>query len=177
MERLFLYRLLKHSKWGFAFTIIFMLCYALTYYKKMDMIFFPYNSMYAIDFTKTESTTTYAMKINSVPVRITEKLYWKKDMLETSLNGYCRYLKNGKHVFLFDYVHYRFSNEQLQQWLLSNLTPVEKAVENWPAWYAAMAGYSIPGGATIEFVQYDLVLDKDRALLKDSIGIYKIIQP
>jgi len=177
MKQFFLYRLFKHSKWGFAFIIIFLAGYAVTYFKKMDMVFFPYNSMYAIDFNKTNAATTYALKINNRPVRITRNLYWKKDFLETSLNGYCRYLKHDRNVFLDDYLHYRFADEKLRQNLLDHLTPAKAVARDWPAWYARAAGYDMPPAATIEFMQYDFVMQNEQALLKDSSSIYKTVLP
>ena len=141
------------------------------------MILFPYNSMYAIDFNKTTHSRTYAMKINNEKVNITNNLYWKKDLLETSLNGYCRYLQNGRNVFLNEYLNYRFSNERLRNSLLNRLIPDKQAAMQWPNWFANEAGYTIPSNATIEFIEYNFMLEKTNAVLKDSISIYKTIQP
>ena len=100
------------------------------------MLFFPYNSMYAIDFTKKNTASTYALKINGSPVKITNNLYWKKDLLETSLNAYCRYLQHDHTVFLNDYISYKFKNKRISDLLLSRLIPDKAEALQWPLWYA-----------------------------------------
>jgi len=177
MKQLFLYRLFKHSKWAFAFIVLFLIFYAISFYKKMDMIFFPYNSMYAIDFTRANTASTYALKINGNPVKITNNLYWKKDLLETSLNAYCRYLKHDNNIFLNYYIVYRFKNKMIRELLLSRLIPGKKEARQWPLWYARTAGYEIPDTTTLEFMQYDFLFCNNKALLKDSTSIYKTIFP
>lgn len=175
MKHSFLYRLFKHSLPAFVFAAIFLLFYAITINKKMDMIFFPYNNMYAIDFSGTSTSSTYAMKINGNQVTITHNLYWKKDLLETSLNGYCRYLQHNRKVFLDDYLSYKFSNEQLRNLLTSHLTPDDSTAVNWPYWFAKTAGYTLPAGSEIEFLQYHFNLRDHKAVLLDSVSIYKTI--
>ena len=177
MKQLFLYRLFKHSRTGFVLIALFLICYATSFYKKMDMIFFPYNSMYTIDFTKTNTTSTYAVKINNNPVKITNHLYWKKDFLETSLNAYCRYIKQDHKVFLDDYIAYKFKNKTVSDFLLNRLVPDKSTTLQWSAWYAHSAGYEVPPGAAIEFMQYDFLLENNNALLKDSLSIHKTIIP
>ena len=107
----------------------------------MDMIFFPYNNMYAIDFNKANTASTYALKINAIPVTITKNLYWKKDFLETSLNAYCTYIKHGNKLFLDEYIKYRFQNERLQTFLINKLTPDKIDTAKWLYWYADAAGH------------------------------------
>lgn len=177
MKQVFLYRLFKHSKWAFAFVVLFIGWYCVSFSKKMDMIFFPYNSMYAVDARGMEAITTYAMKINGNPVKITHNPYWKKDLLETSLNIYCRYLQHDRNVFLNDYLSYRFSNENVRAFLTERLTPGKTTAAQWPLWFAAAAGYKVPTRASVEFMQYDFVFRDKNALLKDSISISNTIFP
>ncbi len=173
MQHAYLYRLFRHSKPAFIFVVCFILFYAATISKKMDMIFFPYNNMYAIDFSANAGSSTYAIKINGNPVKITGNLYWKKDMLETSLNGYCRYLKHNRKVFLHDYIPYKFKNEQLQHRLIDKLTPGEKQAYQWPKWFANAAGYMLKPGDEIEFMEYRFNLADGQAAMLDSAAIYK----
>lgn len=175
MHRAFLYRLFRHSKPAIILAVCFILFYAVSISKKMDMIFFPYNNMYAIDFSGNTTTHTYALKINGNPVKITGNLYWKKDMLETSLNGYCRYIKHGRKVFLHDYIPYKFKNEQLQHVLVEKLTPDEHLAYKWPYWFARTAGYPLKPGDDIEFMEYRFNLSDGKAVIFDSSSIYKTI--
>lgn len=141
------------------------------------MLFFPYNNMYSIDFTKSNKATTYAMKMNGKLIRITHKPYWKKDFLETSLYGYCKYINHDRNVFLDDYLNQKCPNEQLRNILLGRLTAGKTAAMNWPQWYVQFAGYTVPAGATIELWQYNFSYESGVALLTDSSSIYKNILP
>ncbi len=143
----------------------------------MDMIFFPYNSMYAIDFTKNNNASTYAMKLNGNKINITHHLYWKKDFLETTLFGYYKYLKHDRKVFMDDYILQKFKSEDVRSILLKRLTPDKTSAMNWPQWYAEFAGYAIPSKATIELMEYRFIFDKEQAFITDSISIYKTILP
>jgi hypothetical protein len=177
MKQLFLYRLLKHSTPAFIFVVLFISFYAITFFKKMDMVLFPFNNMYTVDFTKNKTATTYAMKINGNMVKITHQPYWKKDFLETSLNVYSKYIRYHRKVFLDDYIPYKFHNEQTRKILLHGLTPDKTTAMSWPAWYVHFAGYNLPANSTIELTQYNFLLDKEQAVLKDSISIFKEIFP
>lgn len=136
------------------------------------MMFFPYNNMYAIDFYHAPVATTYGMKINGRLVRFTNNFYWKKDLLETSLNAYCRYLKHGNKVFLHDYISAKFSGKQ-QEFLFRQLTPSRESANKWPYWFANSAGYSLKEADEIAFLQYDFTLDNGRAVCNDSSVIFK----
>ena len=177
MNRLFLYRLFKYSKPAFALVIMFLVWYSIVFYKKMDMVFFPYNSMYAIDFTKNNTASTYAMKLNGSRINITHHLYWKKDFLETTLLGYCKYIRHGQKIFMDDYIEQKFKNESIRNKLFNCLTPDKVAVMNWPRWYGWFAGYTVPPKATVELMEYQFRFENDRASLTDSISIYKTILP
>ena len=140
------------------------------------MLFFPYNGMYSIDFTKSNTATTYAMKVNGALVKISHNLYWKKDFLETSLYGYCRYVKNDRRVFLAGFLDQRY-NGKLHNILMQGLTPDKTQAMKWPQWYMQFAGYEIPAHATIELMQYDFHYETARSVITDSISIYKTILP
>ena len=143
----------------------------------MDMVFFPYNNMYSVDFTGNNTATTYSMKVNGGIIKITHQPYWKKDFLETSLNGYCKYMLHNKKVFLDDYLNSKFSYEPTRNILLRNLTPSKTTVAYWPRWYIAFAGYPITSNATMELWQYNFKYEGEEALITDSISIYKTILP
>lgn len=175
MKQLYLYRLFKHAPWAFTIIALFIISYAVVFYKKMDMTFFPYNSMYTIDFTKNYTAITYAMKINGEMIKITHRPYWKKDFLETSLSSYSKYISHNRSVFLDDYIHQKFTKEQTRKFLLERLTPDNSASNQWPYWYAHFAGYPIPENALIEIWQYHFRFDNGRTILVDSLSIYNTI--
>ncbi|MEO8770295.1 MAG: hypothetical protein ABI402_09430 [Ferruginibacter sp.] len=175
MKKSFLYKLFKHSRIGFAFVIIFMLCYAILFYKKMDTTFFPYNSMFAIDFNKKYTATTYMVKVNGMPVKITHHPYWKKDFLEESLYNYSKYKVNHNMLFMNDYLDAKVSGNERKIFLSKKLIPDKTAAEQWLPWYIQFAGYTIPTGAAIELWQYDLIFENNTAIVKDSSSIYKTI--
>jgi c-di-AMP phosphodiesterase-like protein len=177
MKQFYLYRLFKYSTPAFIVVILFLVWYSVVFYKKMDMIFFPYNSMYAIDFTKNNTASTYAMKLNGNRINITHQLYWKKDFLETTLSGYCKYLKHDRKVFMDDYINQKFKRVEVRNILLNRLTPEILSAMKWPQWYAAFAGYPARSKATVELMEYHFLFDKGQAILTDSISIYKTTLP
>ena len=141
------------------------------------MVFFPYNSMYTVDFTQNNTATTYSMKLNGENIKITSQPYWKKDLLETSLYGYCKYIMNGRTSFLDGYIKQKFSNEHTRNILLERLTVNRTMAINWPRWYGQFAGYTVPANATIELWQYNFSYENGQAILTDSISIYKTTLP
>ncbi|MFT3912003.1 MAG: hypothetical protein QM737_21440 [Ferruginibacter sp.] len=139
----------------------------------MDAVFFPYNSMFAIDFTKKYTASAYSVKVNGAIVPITQHLYWKKDFLEETLINYCRYKKNHDVLFMDNYLDQRVLDKEKKEFLSSRLTPDKSGLDQWPFWYIHFAGYTIPPGATVELFQYDLIFENNAVTIKDSASIYK----
>ena len=133
--------------------------------------------MYTIDFTKAKTASTNAMKVNGNMIDITSRPYWKKDFLETSLFGYCNYIKREHTVFLNGYLEQKIHNIQVRDLFLKQLTPDKNACEQWPRWYASFAGYPLPANAEVEFMQYNFVFSITGAAISDSISIYKTMIP
>ncbi len=129
--------------------------------------------MFTIDFNKSYLASTYAVKINGKPVKITRQLYWKKDFLEASLMNYSKYLQNNNTVYMERYLRYKIHNKKTLDFLLGRLCPDKTAMKSWLYWYAGFAGYSVVPGATIELLQYNFNYHSDTAVLKDSVSIYK----
>jgi hypothetical protein len=177
MRNIFIYRLFKYSPQACVVVLLFIASYAVVFYKKMDMVFFPYNSMFTIDFTKTSKSVTYAVKLNGQLVKITHQPYWKKDFLETSLYGYCKYISSGRTVFLDGYIKQKFGDEKIRDLLLKNLTAGKEAAMDWPSWYCKFAGYSVPSKSNIELMQYHFSFENNQATITDSISIYKTFLP
>ncbi len=130
--------------------------------------------MYAIDFTKSKTATAYAVKLNSSIVKTTGRAYWKKDLLETSLNGYCKYIINNHKVFLDDYLNQKFSPGQIKEFLLKRLTADKDLAGLWPIWYCRSAGYPIVENDEIELLQYHFMMNDQQAIITDSLSIFKM---
>ncbi len=173
MRTLFLHKLFKYSKTGFAFVLMFILCYVVFFSKKIDTTFFPYNSMFTIDFNKNHRTVVYAVKIDGTPVKITHQPYWKKDFLEESLINYCKYKKNNDTGFVENYLYSKISNKRDRAFLLERLTPGKAGPNQWLPWYIKFAGYPVHAKSMIELVQYEIIYESNVAILKDSASVYK----
>lgn len=175
MNNSFLYRLFQHSKTGFLIVVAFIICYAVFFSKKMDSVIFPYNSMFAVEFKTSASPEVYAVKINNVPVKITNNLYWKKDFLEESLNNYGRYKKNGDMLYMDNYLRAKIPDSSGRAFMAERLIPTKDAMERWLPWYIRFAGYQVEKGATIELISYHLDFSSNNVTIKDSLSIYKTI--
>jgi hypothetical protein len=173
MNKTFLYKLFNHSKAGFLLIVIYIAGYTVFFYKKMDAVLFPYNSMFTIDFTKNYTASAYQVKINNVPVSITRNLYWKKDFLEASLRNYAKYKNNNDAVFMDHYLNQSVPGITKREFLLKRLCPDKNAAVQWLQWYVSFAGYTIPANSTIELLKYDFIFRNNEAVIQDSITIYK----
>lgn len=129
--------------------------------------------MYTIDFNNKNTARTYGVRINGELIKFTHRPYWKKDFLETSLNGYSNYLNHGEKVFLEDYLSAKFPIGTIRTAMLMNLTPVKNTLYLWPLWFAQFAGYKVTPGAIVEIFQYNFSFDRTVANLVDSSSIYK----
>ena len=172
MNRIYIYRLFRHSKMAFAFVVIFLFIYAVVFFKNMDMIFFPYNNMFA-DKTAEIRPAAYAVKANGKLIKITTQPYWKKDFLEASLASYCKYKKRGNALFLDDYLSSHTHNIYNSGFFLKRLTPEKKDADRWPLWFIHFAGYKTKPGVAVELIEYNFIYKSDDAFLNDSATIYK----
>jgi hypothetical protein len=168
LKQTYLYRLFIHSKIGFVIVLLILSFYIVTFHKGMDMIFFPYNGMFAIDFETTNKAFTYAINLNGKMVHITDKLYWKKDFLESSLNNYAGYIKNEQTLYLENYLKQKNAGKGA----LRNLLPQKELASHWPLWFISFAGYSYSMPVKVEIVQYNYVFKDGKAVLTDSASVY-----
>ena len=169
LKQTFLYRLFVHSKTGFGVVLFILIFYSVTFSKRMGMIFFPYNNMFTVDFTKTNQAFTYAVKINGEMIPITGYLYWKKDFLESSLTTYVEYIENGYTLYLESYLKSKRAGNSI----VKNLLPQKELAAKWPLWFARFAHHSYSMPAKIEILQYNYVFKDGKAVLTDSGSIYK----
>lgn len=173
MKQTYLFRLFQHSVPAFLFLVVFLCVYAVSFSKKMDMVFFPYNNMYSSESQGSANISTYAARKNDSLVHITSYPYWKKDFLETALFNYCRYIERGNRVYLEDYFKYRFPEGAFRSYLLNKLIPDKSAVVDWPAWFTRFAGKPAVAGDQIEFIKYDFAFSHGTMKLIGSRVINK----
>ncbi len=177
MKNLFLIKLFQHSKPAFVFVMLFLIGYSITFWKKMDMMFYPYNSMFSIDFNKNYTASTYAAKLNEERVKITNQLYWKKDFLEATITNYAKYIQHNRAVFLDDYLNYKITNNSTRSFFSERLIPERNVAMKWPYWYCNFAGYTAPKNSNIELIQYTFLFSEGKAVITDSTSIYKTSLP
>jgi hypothetical protein len=157
---------------GFAVVLIYLAIYGITLYKKMDMPFFPHNSMFSSISTHDPSAiTTFGVKINDRLIGITDNIYWKKDFLEMSLIEYSAYLKNGNRVYLDDYLASRKIDGSVKEDLQRLLTPDDIKAQNWTNWFAQFAGIGIDRGSKIEVTEYHYEFSDGKFRLRDSLAL------
>lgn len=175
MQRLFLYRLYHHSRIAFLLVVVFVVFYAILFFKKMDMVLFPYNNMFSLSSDNKKTVITYRIKINQKPVNYTKRLYWKKDFLETSLSKYVIYHGNGNKVLLHEYLYQKNLPDNLKFILEERLTP--HAAGSWPVWYANFAGWKTSPNESVEIYQYSIDFNGLSPVVTDSLTVYKIQIP
>lgn len=176
MDDLFLYKVFKHSRLAFAGLMLFITLQLIFIWKKMDMLTFPFNNMFAMAPDTTSLTATYAIRLNGRLVPITNNLYWKKDFLETSLHAYGKYKEQQEAVYLEQYINSTFEDDHKRNFLLSSLTPDKTAADQWPVWFCEFAGKDVPPKSKLELVKYRLLFDKEKVSTFDSTIIYTIDQ-
>lgn len=173
MKKWYLYRLFQHSRFWFLLAVLFIITYGVLYSKKMSMMLFPYNSMYSIDFYHNKTGEMYAMKVDGRVVPITDKWYWKKDFLETSLRGFVHYTEDSNRVFLDHYIPYKFHRNSTRQFLLSKLTPGQIDAHQWAKWYLKFAGERIAPGQNLEVYTYHFEITENGFKITDSTRVWK----
>lgn len=173
MHHLYLLRLYRHSKIGFIAAVLFVCVYTLLLLKRMDMMLFPYNAMFAYNRSAVDSGIVYRVKANDQPVLFTTFAYWKKDLLETSAFVYGRYVEADRKVYLEQYL---LSKPALFQCnLLHALYPGRASTAGWYRWYAAMAG--MPGATQFSMWKYRLKQHNNRMQAIDSVCLETRILP
>jgi hypothetical protein len=148
--------------------------YCVTLYKQMDMLFFPLNHMFSQSNAAIEPTT-YAIKVNNNPIKITNKLYWKKDFSENTLAQYAQWVSNGHTNFMSQYLFQKISDSNKRSHFLKLLTPDISVKESWPKWYIQFNNNKCVKADSISIWKYTFIGAKNSFLLHDSILIYKFL--
>ena len=139
------------------------------------MVLFPYNNMFALSANNNSIASTYGMKLNGNKILFTNRLYWKKDFLETSVSTFGFFVQNNNKVFLNNYLEETKWPKRSKSFFEKKLTP--HFVEMWPIWYCNFAGYTVPSNATIELYKYRIDYNESYPKLIDSSLVYRINTP
>ncbi len=170
-RKTFIYRLFDHSRTAFAIVVCFLVIYAFFFLKKMDMTIFAYNSMFVSEISG-KHTDAYALKINDKLLPISEKLWWKKDFLESSLIGFSVFLENEKKTYLQQYIVNKISDSTQKQYLLDRLTSYMVDPILFISNYARQAGYPLQTRDKLEIVKYRIQYSKNKVKKLDSTTIF-----
>lgn len=133
--------------------------------------------MFSTDFTGQNSSHAYVLKINNSIVPITNKWYWKKDFLESSMSTYCWYLHNDKKVYLDDFLTQKVADNQQLQRLREALTPGKLSEMKWLDWYAKFCGFAIAAGDRVELVDYSVSIENGTVSIIDSTILFSQTKP
>ena len=175
MKRLYLYQLGRHSKPASVAAILFILCYAVLYSKKMDMALFPYNRMFATVPENNRSSKIYVVKMNNNRIGYTKNLYWKKDFLEQAATKFALYRINDHKNFMDLYLSQKITDTGTRKFLAERLTPQQPILKKWAKWYCSYAGHSVPPGSVVSLIEYTMNFDQPQPYLLDSTEITSII--
>lgn len=171
MRERYLIRLYRHSRMGFIVVILFMLTYAWFLRKKMDMMYFPFNAMFAYERTGQDTILVYRLKLNDNPLNYTQFPYWKKDFLETSLRVYAHYLQAGRQVYAGQYILDKWGRKGWGDLMMKNLTPLDLDDQKQLAWYATFAGARLKTGDQVSLQYYRLIPDNIKGLVVADSGV------
>jgi len=177
MKKTYLYRLFAYSKPAGLAAILFIFVYALLLYKKMDMAIFPFNAMFAYERPLGQSLMGYRLWVNDKPADFTHFPYWKKDMMETSLGVYARYLENGQALYIKSYLDQKKSSWPPLGALEDVLVPNTAGMASWPEWYARKASLAAGQGSNIRIIKYQMAWVSGRPIITDSSIIYQSTKP
>lgn len=175
MKSLFLFKLGRHSILALGAAILFIVCYAVLYSKKMDMALFPYNRMFATVPENNRISKTYAVKLNGNRIDYTHHFYWKKDFLEQAATKFALYWKNNRKNFMDQYLEQKISDPDKRKYWSERLTPHQPVLEKWAEWYCHFAGHQTMPGASVSLIEYTLNFEKQQPYLQDSALITSII--
>ncbi len=163
----FIIRLYHHSRFAFVIVALYLILYAFFFIKKMDMVVFPYNSMFAIDFSDNNTSETYQLKIDGKAVRFTNKWWWKKDFMETSLKRYALLLHDTPYIE--KYIAYAYANKSYRELFLNQLKPSTTDKSKWLFWYAKFGNVNLKKGQVFSIWQYRLHFEKEIISIDSSL--------
>lgn len=176
IQQTYCYRLFKHSKLAFIFVGCFVLVYMVLFYKKMDMMPFPYNNMFSQQNQET-THTTYFVKLNGKIIPYTSFMYWKKDFLEQSGYKYQEYIGLQQKNYLSNYIAAKSWSPSIKERLEARLCPSKLDFSTWVKWYSTYANATIPKHAQFELVAFTAKFNTNQTYEFQSETISNCIIP
>jgi len=176
IQQTYCYRLFKHSKLAFIFVGCFVLVYIVLFYKKMDMMPFPYNNMFSQQNQET-THTTYFVKLNGKIIPYTSFMYWKKDFLEQSGYKYQEYIGLQQKNYLSNYIAAKSWSPSIKERLEARLCPSKMDFSTWVKWYSTYANATIPKHAQFELVAFTAKFNTNQTYEFQSETISNCIIP
>ena len=168
MSNFFLIKVYRSNKIFFYFIISFLFLYSISFSKKMDMLFFPYNNMFAEKGQFTNSSQTTALKINGILIPITSDFYLKKDFSEISMFNFGKWVDNDSKDFMFRYLVQKKIPLDIKNILIKNLTSPLYAKYTWPIWNAEFHNITIRVNDTLSVWRYNLKIINNEMVVSDS---------
>ena len=154
-----MFRLFNYAKPAFVLVCVFVLWYLVLFYKKMDMMLFPYNNMFSEQIQEAPPTT-YFVKMNGQFIPYSHFMYWKKDFLEQAGYKFQDYISKGKKNHVEQFILEKSWSPSLQKQLVERLTPSKLGFSEWVIWYATFANKQIPSHAQFELVACNAIFNK-----------------
>lgn len=169
----------KHNEsqsYGFKKPIYFILfLYLITWFffasKKMDLILFPYNDMFSGHSISSDTFYHYGLKQNGRLIRITEKPYWKKDLLEQSIKNYAFFLQNHNLQYSDVFFISRKEKSPILNPFYNQLKTKEFLFEDWATWYLNQSGEKANKLDHLELVKYKGHSHQSKIIFFDSLVI------
>ena len=136
---------------------------------------FPHNSMFAT-YVPGKKVFTYSLCVNNAIIPITQKAWWKKDILESNASWYGQYYENGRQTLLGIFIDSKIGDSSLNRFFHQRLTSGQITPREWVAFYCRLAGKTTKTGDEVVLKKYELVFSKGEPVIKDSFTIFNFKQ-
>ena len=136
--------------------------------KKMDFILFPYNDMFSGHSISSDTFCHYGLKQNGKLVNITDKPYWKKDLLEQSIKNYAFFLKHQNAQYSDVFFNSRKEKYPFLNPIYNQLKTQNFRFEDWAVWYLDQSGEKANNLDRLELVKYNWYNHQSKVFLIDS---------
>jgi len=145
----FLSRLFHFSRLGFFFVVVWLIFYAICFYKQMDMFAFPHNDMFSGSKPNTDSVKFYYIQLNGKSIQITDLPYWRKDLVEQAAFQYACYYDRHQQVYLDEYL----KQKKIPTDIAGHLTPGEISFKSWATWYLSHTNTKYNTGDIVQLMR------------------------
>lgn len=154
---------------------LYLMFWAILILKKMDWVLFPYNDMFSGKIKSVSHSKYYSLKVNGKNVEISDYWYWKKDMLEQSIQKYAVYSQNNNMQYSDHFFLSRLDKNMIYQKLYTQLKTPEISFKEWTLWYLNQAGYKTDYQDKVELIEYRWINRKGDIVFTDSVIVNSVI--